>query len=349
MKAYFNELPGLLKKGLAPFYLISGEEPLQRMEATDMIHSAADRAGYHNREFFFVESNFDWNVLRLSSSNVSLFGAKRLLDIRLQTDKIGNAGAAFLKSILDSPHDDCLYLVQADKADGRLTWVKKASKEGVWVQVYQKNIRDMRAWLGERALRVGLTVEDGVINFITQYCEGNMLAAAQEIDKLGLLSKDKSRIIKLRDVEQAITNSAHYTVWSLADSVVIGDADRALRILRSLKLDNAPLPLIIWALADQFRKIAAIQQRIAEGNSAESALRSVWKSRQPVFRKALARKLRPGWWSEMLHGCYQVDKAIKGHGQDESWNELLRIVMRGVGIAPMRKPKTTLMIPVTAP
>ncbi len=348
MKAYFNELPGLLKKGLAPFYLISGEEPLQRMEATDMIRAAADRAGYRNREFFFVEGDFDWNTLTLSSGNVSLFGGKQFLDIRLQTNKLGSAGAAFLQSVLDTPCDDRLFLVQADKADGRLAWVKKAAKAGVWVQVYQKNMRDMKAWLGERALRAGLTAEDGVIHFIAQYSEGNMLAAAQEVDKLGLSVKDKSRAIRLQDVEQAITNSAHYTVWDLADAVAVGDAHRAVRILCGLETDNAPLPLVIWALADQFRKMAAMQQQIAEGASPESALRSVWKSRQPVLRKALARKLRPGWWNEMLHGCYQVDKAIKGHGQDESWNELLRIVMRGVGIAPLRKPKTALMIPAAA-
>lgn len=338
MKAYFNQLSSLLRKDLSNFYLITGDEPLQKMEAVDMIRNAVYKAGYSGRELFFVDKDFDWGALAMNTSNASLFGDKRFLDIRLYTDKVNAAGADFFKSILEVNDPDCLYLVQAKKVDGRSAWVKKFMNQGVCITVYPKSLSDMKSWLRERALRKGLKVDIGVVDIIAEYSEGNMLAAAQELDKIALSATKDNHIISIEEVQEIIGNSAHYTAWNLADAVIAGEADRALRVFHGLQSEAAPMPLVLWAIADQFRQMEDITNRIQDGSSIDAVLKPVWKTRQATYRKAISRQLNSNTWNILLHSCHQVDRTSKGYGIDGDWNELLRVVMRALRLPPLNRP-----------
>ena len=338
MKAYFNQLPSLLRKGLSNFYLLTGDEPLQKMEAADMIRDAAHRAGYLNREVFPAEKDFDWNTLAMNMINGSLFGDKRLLDIRLYTDKLSAGGEEFMRAMLDQADPDCLYLIQASKANGRTAWVKKFAELGVWITVYQKNLQAMKSWLRERALRKGLTIDNGVVDLIAEYSEGNMLAAAQELDKMALLASEDDKMISIEEAQQVIGNSAQYTAWSLADAVVAGESERALRIFHDLQSEAAPVPLVLWAIADQFRQMESITNRLQAGDSIDKVLRPIWKIRHATYRKAIARHLNANNWNMLLHGCHHVDRTVKGYGVDEAWNELLRLIMRTLRLPVLDRP-----------
>ncbi len=334
MKAYFNQLPGLLGKGLAPFYLVSGEEPLQQMEAADKIRAKAAAEGYGHREFFFVEPDFDWGRLNLAADNLSLFAERRFIDIRLPGEKLPARGAEFFRGVLESPPEQVLFLVQARKVDGRAAWVKRVAGRGVWVQVYGKNLGELKVWLHERILRLGLVAGEGVVEFIAERVEGNMLAAAQEVEKLKLICGDKP--VQLDEAEKIVGDSAHYSVYDLADAAVSGDGRRAVHVLQGLRGEAAPEPLVLWALADQVRRLVSMERRLAAGESRESVLRAVWKAKQPVYRKALARGLRHRWWG-LLYACHEVDRAIKGYGVDDAWHELLRLVLRMSGAGALRR------------
>ena len=68
---------------------------------------------------------------------------------------------------------------------------------------------------------------------IADRVEGNMLAAAQEVEKLALLVSGEG--IDEDDVIDAVRDSARFDVFQLADAVVAGDLPRALRIVRGLR------------------------------------------------------------------------------------------------------------------
>ena len=324
MKAYFNQLRGLLEKKLEFFYLISGEEPLQLMEAGDLIRAAAKKRGFEQRQLYFVDSSFDWSNVEQQADNLSLFAQQRIIDIRLMNSKLNSQANTFFKRILQTPPPDILFIVQATKVDGRAAWVKQITEKAVWLQVYAKNHSETKSWLIERMLRNNLNAEDGVVDLIAQRAEGNLMAAAQEIDKLKLGYENKT--ISLQQAEQIIGDSAHYSAFALADATVCGDTNRALKILNSLRIEAAPEQLILWALANNIRTLLKMEYQLSIGESLAAVINTVWKSKQPVFRKALQRKLRSRWLM-MLYTCYEADLAIKGQSLEESWQQLHRLIL----------------------
>ena len=329
MKTYFNQLSGLLEKKLDSFYLISGEEPLQLMEAGDLIRAAAKKQAYEQRHLFFVDSSFDWQNVAQQADNLSLFSQRRIIDIRLTGAKLSTKGNDFFKRVLETPPPDVLFMVQASKVDGRLAWVKRVSEKAVWIQVYAKNYSETKSWLIERMLRNNLSAEDGVVDIIAQRSEGNLLSAAQEIEKLKLNYENKT--ISLQQAEQVIGDSAHYSVYELADAAVCGDAERALRIFNSLQSEAAPEQLILWSLTHNIRTLIKMEYRIATGESPSVVINTVWKSKQATFRKALRRKLRSRWLA-MLYACYNADLAIKGQSLEDSRQQLHRLVLTICGV-----------------
>ena len=331
MKLYFNQLPASLERKLSFFYLISGDEPLQMMEAGDFIRAQARMQGYQQRELFFVDNKFDWGALENSARSLSLFTQQRMLDIRLLTTKLTTKGTAFFKAVLAEPPPDLLILVQATKVDGRTAWVKSVAEQAVWVQIYQKSYSEIKNWVTERLLRNGLNAAEGVVEVIAQRSEGNMLAAAQEIEKLKLISEDQTKTISLEQAERTVGDSAHYSVYELADAAISGEKTRALRIFNSLRSESAAEQLILWALTANLRQLINMEYRLASGDSEAAVMKTIWKSKQVVFRKALARGLRRQWWA-LLYACLDVDKTIKGQGLEECWNSLQSLVLRIVGL-----------------
>lgn len=324
MKAYFNQLSGLLEKKLDHFYLISGEEPLQLMEAGDTIRATAKKQAYEQRHLFFVDSGFDWKSVEQQTGNLSLFDQRRIIDIRLTGAKLSAKGNDFFKRMLAAPPPDILFIVQASKVDGRSAWVKRISEKAVWIQVYTKNYSETKSWLIERMLRNKLNAEDGVVDIIAQRAEGNLLSAAQEIEKLKLGYENHT--ISLKQAEQTIGDNAHYSVYELADASVCGNAERALRILNSLQSEAQPEQLILWSLVNNIRTLIKMEYRIATGESPSTVLNATWKSKQATFRKALQRKLRSRWLT-MLYACYNTDLAIKGQSREDSRQQLHRLVL----------------------
>ena len=327
MKVYFNQLQSVVNKGLAPVYLIVGDEPLQRMEAADMVLDAVRRHGIEERRLFVVTDGFDWGQLKAVADNYGLFSERQLLDVHLLANTSG--GADFFKQFVASPPEGMVLMVRAPKLDARLAWVKRAIAAGVLVQVYRKNLQEMKHWLRQRMLRAGLKMEDEVVDIVAEGTEGNMLAAAQEVTKLSLLYPDT--VIRQEDASAAVGDSARYSPYDIADAAVVGDSKRAVAVLDGLRAMRQPVPLVLWGITAQVRKLATLEQRIAAGENAEAVLKSEWRSKKPVLKQALGRHLGARW-QRLLFWCWEADKAAKGMGENEAWDELLELVLRISGV-----------------
>ena len=80
------------KSGLLPIYYVSGDEPLQLLEASDMIRASARAQGYEERTVLDAETGFDWERLYGAGAILSLFSSKRLIEVRLGGQKPGRDG-----------------------------------------------------------------------------------------------------------------------------------------------------------------------------------------------------------------------------------------------------------------
>lgn len=335
-----EQLTEHLLKGLLPVYVIAGEEPLQAMEAADALRAEARRRGYTEREVMTVEPGFDWGALQAASDALSLFAERRILELRMPGGKPGTQGAKVLQAYAERPAEDTILIVQSGKLDrgaASAKWLKALEGAGAFIQVWPLSPRETQTWIERRMRQRGLQPTPEAVKLLTERVEGNLLAAAQEIDKLSLLHGQGT--LDQEAVASAAADSARYNVYDLADAALAGDAVRASRVLHGLRSEGVEPVLVLWALTREVRTLVGAARALDRGESAQKALRAVWEKRKPLVRAALERQ-GPMAWEGLLQGCAHIDRVIKGQAAGNTWDELLQLVL-GMGAKPLfRSPKT---------
>jgi len=322
-----EQLDRSLERGLRPCYLVSGDEPLLVDECAARIRDLAVREGYGERQVFTVESGFDWETLRQSSQSLSLFAERRLLELRMPGGKPGEAGAGLLTQLAQEPPPDTVLLVltgKLDKAARASAWVAAIESGGVQVTVWPLDAQRFPGWLRQRLISRDLEPDPGVVELLAWHLEGNLLAAAQEIDKLGMwLGRGK---VTLADVEQSLADSARFTVFQLVDTALSGDLAGTRRMVNSLRAEGTEPILVFWALARELRSLALLAREASQGKAEAAILARVWQNRRAVVGKALRRFPYSGWLA-LLRCAARIDRVIKGQASGDRWLELERLLL----------------------
>lgn len=329
MKIAAERLDAHLRERLAPVYLIAGDEPLQREEAADAVRRSAREHGYADREVFFGERNFDWRQLEDASASLSLFASKRVLDLRLPSGKSGD-GADVLIAYAQNPAPDTLLLVVSAKLErGGGRWAEALEKAGVLVQIWPVEARQLPAWLANRMRVRGLNPDREAAAVLAERVEGNLLAAAQEIDKLLLLHGPGP--VDAEAVRAAVVDSARYDPYKFVDAALAGDAARTAHVLGGLREEGVEPSLVLWALSQEIRKLASMAWEIHGGVPRARVLASVWEKRRAGVEKALTRHaLRD--WQALCAALVHADLVIKGRAAGRAWDELLNLSERLAGV-----------------
>lgn len=333
MKVYPEKLAAHLAKGLAPIYLISGDEPLAQMECADAVRRRAAELGHSSREVYHADREFDWNDLNTASNSLSLFADQRLLDLRLPSGKPGKDGGQALRDYAARPADDAVLLITAGKLDRSGTnsaWFKAIDKVGVVVQVWPVEARELPAWVERRMRQRGLDPSREAAQLIAERVEGNLLAAAQEIDKLVLLHEGGQ--VDAESVLAAVSDSARYSIYDLADAALAGDAARSARILYGLRGEGVEPVLILWALAREVRSAANVADAVLRGTPQNVAMQKagVWRNRQMPLSQAL-RRVGPDGWQALVGRAARAELVLKGAKQGQLWDELLDLALGMAG------------------
>jgi len=284
MKIFPDKLEDQLKNGLLPIYFFSGDEPLQLGEAADAVRRAAREQGFTEREVMHAEKGFDWNELLAAGNALSLFAEKRVIDLRLPSGKPGKDGGAALAEYAERPPEDTVLLISSGKVDKRsqsAKWYKALDKVGATLQVWPVDAADMPRWLDQRLRSRGLQPARDAARLIAERVEGNLLAAAQEVDKLVLLNG--AGPISAEQVEAAVADSARFDVFGLVDAALLGDASRVTRMLDGLRGEGVEPILVLWALTRELRSLADMAAQIDDGKGIDGVLARVWgKRKEPV-------------------------------------------------------------------
>lgn len=335
----FEDLSSAIAKGLAPVYLLAGEEPLLIEEALDALRAGARAAGYTERDVLHADSSFDWNRLAAASDNLSLFSDRRLLELRLPGGKPGRDGAAVLKAQAEASPEDTLLVVitgRLEAAQRKSAWVQAFAKAGVMSYAWPLRRNQLPAWISTRGRERGLQIEREVAELLIDRNEGNLLALAQEIDKLALLVG--SGPVDMQAAQEAVTDSARFAVFDLPDAVLAGELARSLRIIQRLRAEGEPPVLVLWGLARELRVLADLEQTAAAGGASQPVMQRhrVWKQRQTRLEQ-LARQVRRGTWSRLLTRAARVDRIIKGAEPGRPWDELVVLASKAARLAAAAK------------
>lgn len=323
-----------LEQGVAPVYLVSGDEPLLIDEACGAIRDRMQTEGEAEHQRFTVETGFDWNAFLAEVAAPSLFAARRLYELRLPTGRPGEAGARALIDLAQSPPPETVLVVvtgKLDKAAQQSKWVGALDSAGAWVQVWPLERGRVPEWIAARLRARGLRAEPAAIERLAYYTEGNLLACAQEIEKLALLAgKD---VVTEALVRESVGDDSRFSVYTLVDTCLIGDAAPMLRVLARLRAEGTEPILVLWALAREARSMAQIARQREQGKSEAAVLQSfhVWAQRKSLVMQA-AKRVPAARWLILLRRAGRIDRILKGRLPGDGWHELERLALGFCGI-----------------
>jgi DNA polymerase-3 subunit delta len=331
MQLRAEELERHLSRSLAALYVIHGDEPLQSLEAADAIRAAAREKGYAEREVLAVERGFDWNQLVVSGASLSLFSSKKLIELRIPGGKPGTEGAAAIVQYCLAPARDVLTIVTLPRLDRRgqdAAWFKALTRDGVLINTFQVERAQLPQWIAGRLARQKQKADGETLQFLADSVEGNLLAAHQEIQKLGLLFPPGE--LAFDPVCSAVLNVARYDAFKLNEAMLAGDKARLARMLDGLKSEGEAPPKILWVLAEEIRAVAKVQAGMAQGEDLQQLYRNnrVWGGvRQQQVTKA-ARRLESAALGQALRHAARIDRTVKGLARGDVWDELLQLCLR---------------------
>jgi DNA polymerase-3 subunit delta len=321
---------------------LHGDEPLLAQEAADAIRTVARAQGFSERTVYTVAgAHFDWSDVLASGSALSLFADKQMLEIRIPSGKPGKEGSAALQQLAESSQGqtDNLTLVvlpRLDAATRKGGWFGALESFGVTVPIEPVDRPALPLWIAQRLQQQGQRVAAGeegqrTLQFFADRVEGNLLAAHQEIQKLGLLFPAGE--LTQAQVESAVLNVARYDVFKLSEAVLSGQMARVQRMLEGLQAEGEAAVLVHYTLAEDIRALKRVKDAMAQGRPMPMALREnrIWGAKEKLYERVLPR-LSDANLARMLLAAHQVDGIVKGLKVPEwpadGWQALQRLAMR---------------------
>ncbi len=339
MQVRADQLAAQFKKGLRPLYTVWGDEPLLAQEACDTIRAVARAAGCSERQVHTVAgAHFDWSGLLGASQAMSLFSERQLIEIRIPSGKPGKDGSEAIQRYCQALSDDVVTIVQLprlDRTQQSSAWFTALDGAGVTVRVDPIDRKALPQWIAQRLASQGQRVQDGeagqhALAFFSDRVEGNLLAAHQEVQKLGLLHPAGE--LSLEQIEAAVLNVARYDVFMLGVAVLSGQVARALRMLDGLQAEGEAAVLVHWTLAEDIRALKRVKDATGAGKPLPMALREarVWGDKERLFERVVPR-LSPAVVAELLQAAQVCDGLVKGLRHPDwpadPWDGLRRLVL----------------------
>lgn len=330
MQLTSEALPRHLSSGLKPLYVVHGDALLLVIEAADSIRLAARKAGYAERDILNAEQHFKWDELKNCAQSLSLFAERRMIDLRIPNGKPGVEGGSALQDYVAHLNDDVLTLITLPKLDWtaqKSQWFSALAQHGVMICADDIPRNQLPDWLAARLLRQDQSTDKPTLEFLADRCEGNLIAAYQEIQKLGLLFPPGE--LSFDQVKEAVMDVARYDIFKLTEAMLSGDAARYAHVLGGLRSEGTATVLILWAISEEVRTLGKLLHAIRQGASLHDAMRDVRVRREKQnLIENTARRLKFAHIERAIGHAARLDKIIKGLRQGDVWDELLQLGLR---------------------
>jgi len=317
-----------LSKNFAPVYLVHGDEALLVLEAADAVRAAARKRGHSEREVLFVERGFDWGAFTQSAASQSLFGDRKIVELRLASGKPGAAAAQAIETYCGNPSPDMALLITMPRPEGpgwwKSGWYAAVDAAGVIVEAQPVSRAQLPQWIAQRLARQRQRASAETLELMADRVEGNLLAASQEILKLALLSPEGE--LSAEEIGAAVSSVARYDFETLAEALYAGNIAHYARALDGLRGEGESAAGIAWRLGEELAALLRIKLQTGGGRPLEKlfADNRVWRGAQPRYDKALRRLGAVRLQAAVLHVA-RIERARKGAGSGEPWDELLTL------------------------
>lgn len=321
------QLEAHLKQGLQPLYVLAGDEPLAQRENLDAIRAAARGQGFDERTSLIVERYFNWQQIQTYGQSISLFSNRRLLEINIPSGKPGVDGGKTLQALANKAIPDTtvvIILPALERESKNSAWFTALEKQAVTIILDEIDAANLPKWIANRLAQQGQHTSAQTLDFLAHQVEGNLLAANQEVQKLGLLYPQG----ELADatVREAVLNVSRYDAFQLGEAVLAGDTARTVRILQGLQDEGEQAVAVMNPLMWVLRPLVRIKQAEIRGENVTNAMTSarIYGDKQTLVKRALAR-LSLRQLEAALQKLADIDKMAKGVLLGDAWLEISRL------------------------
>ncbi len=324
MRVKPESLAAHLQQKVPAILLVSGDDPFLSQESCDLIRRACRENGYTERLVFQAGKGFDWRQIEEPLQSLSLFGNRRLIELQWQ-QLPDEPGKRLLTSWAERPPEDCCLLIISERLQTSVLnakWFKTIENNCLHVQIWPLAMHELPAWITHRLRSRGFTPTAGAVRVLSENVEGNLLAAAQEIEKLRLLvdgqELDESAVLR------SVANCSHYSVFELTEVIIQADARHMLHILSSLRTEGVAPSVILWAVTRELRLLARMLRAGGQPDDLRTLLgkQNIPRKRWPAYEK-LSRQLRPVHLQTAHRHCLQAERSIKGAIKEDPWLHLI--------------------------
>ena len=316
-----------LQKGLQPLYVLVGDEPLAQRESLDAIRAAARSQGFDERTGLTVERHFNWQQIHSFGQSISLFSSRRLLEISIASGKPGLDGGKALQALATKPLPDAtvvIILPALERESKSSAWFSALENNAVMVLLNEVTATQLPQWIAARLKLQAQYASEETLEFLAHQVEGNLLAANQEIQKLGLLypKGDLSNEV----VRDAVLNVSRYDAFQLGEAVLAGDTARTVRVLQGLQDEGENAVAVMNPLMWVLRPLVRIKLAEMRGENVNNAMMSarIYGDRQHLVKRALSR-LSLRQLEAALQKLADIDKTAKGVMAGDAWLEISRL------------------------
>ncbi|MDP1596582.1 MAG: DNA polymerase III subunit delta [Methylotenera sp.] len=324
-----------LKQGLQPLYVLVGDEPLAQRECLDAIRAAARTQGFDERNSLTVERNFNWQQIQSFGQSISLFSSRRLLEINIPNGKPGIEGSKALQALAAKALPDTtvvIILPTLERDAKNSAWFAALDTKSQTITLNEIDAANLPKWIANRLAQQGQHTSVQTLAFLAHQVEGNLLAANQEVQKLGLLYPQGE--LSDTTVREAVLNVSRYDAFQLGEAVLAGDAERTVRILQGLQDEGENAVAVMNPLLWVLRPLLRIKQAEMRGENLTSAMTNarIYGDKQALVKRALAR-LSLRQLEATLQKLADIDKTAKGVMLGDAWLEISRLCF---GLAKVR-------------
>lgn len=301
------------QQGLAPFMLIFGDEPQQKLDMIDTIRALAKSQGFDERQTLVADADFSWSQLIDATQSMSLFSDKQYIELTLPTGKPGVEGSKVLSAIAENPSMDTLILIQGPKIAKdvqKAKWFKALDAKGIFSICYPLEGRPLVQWIEQRCRASNVKINQAGINLLADFSEGNLLAAKQEIEKLALMYADNGQQVDEKTLAAGMVDQSRFTVFQFVDDLLAGDIQKAIKILYRLESEGVEPNIILWNLIKEAQTLAECQAMQSLEGSVNFSKMRIWQNKQLLYKNAL-RRLKPEHVALMNNDLQQADLILK--------------------------------------
>lgn len=317
----------IAKQGLKALYVLVGEEPLSQREHLDAIRAATKKQGFEERTSLIAERNFNWQQIQYFGQSSSLFASQRLLEIAIPSGKPGVEGAKALQGLAEKKMADTIVVVilpNLDRETKLSSWYQSLERHSQVFTLSEVDAKALPQWIAERLKQQAQSTDLETLNFIAHQVEGNLLAADQEVQKLGLLYPEGH--LTNAQVKESVLNVSRYDAFQLGEAVLTGDVARTTRVLQGLQDEGEQALAVMNPLLWTLKPLVSVKLAQSRGENVEQAMTKarIFGTRQPLIKRALS-KLSLRQLEAALQKLADIDQTAKGVMQGDAWLEISRL------------------------